>query len=1207
LTDVFAPIQQTVASPAQSTPFFKKVSQIHVAKDVGPPTSRATSPLKSPAIVGLGKENAPTSPFRAGSPLVEAQPTPRRQPSPKKLSPVKAVAAPEPPQPQESEAENRNTTDESFVSANEGVEAEKQKASEEMPAPVKPVPASQSTDIQMNDVDSAYGTQTSGAPSQALSFQQSFTNTQASAIALPSPVPDAAEEEEPDAMDVDGYRSPSDGSSPVKPFRNHSLSFAPLPARETIGRISRTSHLEHGKSLGASRGSNLGRFTGGKSLGGSQNVFANSTADNEDPMELDDEENQPPTPQKESEASKMHNKTSTQRLHEKINMLKKAKEDSTSSQSNKQPLYPQLATTVSDKPQEEEDQAPKSPEDAPRQMAGQFDFEFEADDEDWIAPVRAAAEELRPQLMKSMSTDVMENIHGKASIGGLEGISAKPATREGSPLRKLAAFGHHKSSSETNIVSPVRATPPRNLAGPAAASQPMFNAGLESTTPAGSPPRKYMDGALSASKSKLYSVLKFAKDKFVSSASTSAQAKMEVLSPNVRPNTATGSPSRAQAFSPAPESRPKTAMGEAPNPVDPPPTQAVRKTRSSSEREREEQRKQKESEEAKKAEEQLEKARENERKKAAIAQKQEQAKAATKENRKLVPGKAISRPGTAAGHRAETEAGPANEMASSTAAGTKKSGVVPPQKTGQLRRVGNLSKDQVPRAKPAPVAVSLASQRAGRLNNLQASHGPSAAPSSSAPESSQSSSQPQPPKRPVVTKASNPSLHSSTSSATNNTLKTSTSASSMKARALEAAKRKEQEERLAAKKAESKQVQRPETQRKVTATQRLEEQRAAQRKAEAAKAADAKKTQQEQRGGTRPPSRQANKNLANALQQEKANAGAPHPRGDLNTARPLNKMNVMPELSRPIPPVNPAKPPPKRHLQDGEDAQPQRPAIQRNPSSYQQMDAKRRKTNELDEDSQPQSQQQERRSVMAPPIRQSNIRKVSKSSFSRSMKHTNLYQDQAKFAHGYMQAPSGAAHPGSSMFKTTVTAQHQQKQQIRPVQNDMSKFASGKIPFADAPNPSAGPSSSAHYSQHQQSMSQFRTPARPPTAASASTAKPSPSAQLAENIELPDIATDSEDEDSDDGFQAASWTESPALRELLLQQQTVDPHAIFGPIAPLDMAGMFPESKHRFRKRTSSANWTGADRLTEEDRRRDREGREKVHATGGWTYSPRNL
>jgi Inner centromere protein, ARK binding region len=180
------------------------------------------------------------------------------------------------------------------------------------------------------------------------------------------------------------------------------------------------------------------------------------------------------------------------------------------------------------------------------------------------------------------------------------------------------------------------------------------------------------------------------------------------------------------------------------------------------------------------------------------------------------------------------------------------------------------------------------------------------------------------------------------------------------------------------------------------------------------------------------------------------------------------------------------------------------------------------------------------------------------------------------------------------MFVKTVTAQHlQQAKSIH--QNDMTKYASGHIPFANTTS-----TLTSSTSQHAQ-QPQHKTPGR---SAPASAAKSSPFFPPSESIELPEIATDSEDEDPDD-FEPPSWTQSPALRELLSQQQLVDPESVFGPIAPLRMDEVFrnPEFRDRqkkFRDRTSSANWHGADRLTEEERRRDKRAREILMTDGGW-------
>ena len=90
----------------------------------------------------------------------------------------------------------------------------------------------------------------------------------------------------------------------------------------------------------------------------------------------------------------------------------------------------------------------------------------------------------------------------------------------------------------------------------------------------------------------------------------------------------------------------------------------------------------------------------------------------------------------------------------------------------------------------------------------------------------------------------------------------------------------------------------------------------------------------------------------------------------------------------------------------------------------------------------------------------------------------------------------------------------------------------------------------------------------------------------AENIELPDINSeysDSDDEDRPRTFDPPDWAQSPELRQQLHMQSTVNPDDIFGPIRPLKMEEVFRTRQSRFRARTSSANWTGNDRLTVEE------------------------
>ncbi|THH34076.1 hypothetical protein EUX98_g104 [Antrodiella citrinella] len=89
-----------------------------------------------------------------------------------------------------------------------------------------------------------------------------------------------------------------------------------------------------------------------------------------------------------------------------------------------------------------------------------------------------------------------------------------------------------------------------------------------------------------------------------------------------------------------------------------------------------------------------------------------------------------------------------------------------------------------------------------------------------------------------------------------------------------------------------------------------------------------------------------------------------------------------------------------------------------------------------------------------------------------------------------------------------------------------------------------------------------------------------------ESIELPEINSeysDSDDEDRPKKFDPPSWAQSPELRQTLQQQSTMNPDDIFGQIRPLRMEEIFRTRTSRFRARTSSANWSGADQLTAEE------------------------
>lgn len=237
---------------------------------------------------------------------------------------------------------------------------------------------------------------------------------------------------------------------------------------------------------------------------------------------------------------------------------------------------------------------------------------------------------------------------------------------------------------------------------------------------------------------------------------------------------------------------------------------------------------------------------------------------------------------------------------------------------------------------------------------------------------------------------------------------------------------------------------------------------------------------------------------------------------------------------------------------------------------------------------------------MAPPIRQSNIRKVGP--FKTSEKgRADTAQEPAKpaiFPYNCVPAPPPAAHhqTGSSLFKNPSASHHAQQpgsaQPQRPGHPmDMAKYTTGKIPFADASNSA-------------QASAPHRTPGQSTQKAPV---KESPRYPSGETIHLPEIPTDSEDEDSDaEMFPVPKWAQPKELEAILREQEGKETDSIFGPIAPFSLEETFKADKKakKFRERTSSANWGGADGLTQEEIRKDIAERQRLRMNGGWTFTP---
>ncbi|KIV95014.1 hypothetical protein PV10_02722 [Exophiala mesophila] len=876
----------------------------------------------------------------------------------------------------------------------------------------------------------------------------------------------------------DELGSPSDESTPDRPLvRKSSLTFAALPAREpmktSIGaRISRTSHLD------ASRSGHNHPYNLKQSLPVTQDDQDTTMRDDEDDENVEvlgyDESDE------ENEEAKAQSKSSTQRLHEKIDMLGKAPAP--------RPSKSIPSGLTNSKMSEAADSAYGSLKNK---------YAMTDDDDDWIKPLTSQNPISSPAKSTATREEIDSDSEDEFDLRAPELIAHEermrtPAGMSPSPGRIRPGYGHVKSASTATLASPAKASmaPPASPAKSISVSNPTHQ---PTTTPQGSP-RRYMD--LSASKSRLQSIMKTAKGLFTTSASVSAAAKLETLSPNAIKVAASAMPGMYPNLNGLLDSKPLP-----PQPIEP------RRTRGSLEREKKEQRAEREAELRQRMDDRLEKARDNERKKAAD-QKLAQDK--------IAPSKATEQPAQSSPKRAGEDQTHQETLEPSTQG--LKSG----------RPIRPVRDPPVNKAKPAPVSI-----RVGTLSQRM--------PISGAPSNQESL--PVEPKRPgLAKKASTTSLQSATATG----FKTSVHGQPPKPRALLAAERKkEQDER--------------EAQRKLEAKRELERKRAAQqeqaRKEEQRQRMEAEKKERE-RVAAEQAKRQAQQQAIERKRQEAARkAEQQRAEREAASSRPASRLGTQAGnrslINHPLP-TNPVKPA-KRPLEEEAGAA-------RVPNKGE--NGKRRKT---EEDSMVENAP--RPVVSGAPIRQSQLGKKA-----------------SIFNHGtYGPAPT-TSHMGQFPQPPTRAAPPQ-----------MQQFGTGaKIPFADAANPPVP----------------VKTPIAMMQQKTIHTVKSSPQYVNGEAIHLPEIPTDSEDEDSDDdgnAFPIPDWATPGHLTEQLIRQEAMDGDAVFGPIGPLKMEEIFAkgnkERLKRLRDRTSSANWAmSGDGLTLEEVRADREQRERMRREGGWRY-----
>ncbi|KAL1957564.1 hypothetical protein VTO42DRAFT_5791 [Malbranchea cinnamomea] len=958
------------------------------------------------------------------------------------------------------------------------------------------------------------------------------TTTLAEIVNSPRPAEGQGPRGDDPGTPLDDVGLPSDHSSPDRPpIRKSSLSFASLPAREPLMK----------RSMGGARNSYIDRGFFGRQTGGARvtQMLGAEKADAADKTDVDGGER---APTHTSEEAKQHGKSSTQLLHEKINMLGKSQPPRTtkSISANPQPVtYPDLPTSKPD-PAAEKARAPReqTPVNDP--------------------PNRSLSQ--RPQLSRQnteTSTTRQPDVQAETRKPTVAPETRSPGHRMFNPAR----FFHGKSNSASSIfTSPL---PQKNTEG--------TNPDQATTTPVNSP-RRY-EGPLSASKERLQSIMKTAKGLFTSSAGISAAARQESQSPLA---------SRAD-----PKSSPLQNRAEPPKHVPPesPVRPEGRRTRSSTEREqrrreeemREQERKEREARERQEREEREERERKK-REEQQLARAREEEKQQAYQAKTSAPAmqtldSVVVPVAKGAGQSSPRKVQPP-PTASESSRDDESRYVAPKPKSRPVKPTREAAK---PKPQPVSIRVGTHSQRVA-MSQHQAASSAVADPAPTGSTSKLSSAE--------AKNASTASLHTAASSSS---FKSTSSTSSTKSKTTLATKKREQE-------AQKRLEQRREAERKRAAQQeearRQEQAEAERRERERLAHEDPKKAAQlqaiekrrlenqrkleQQRAQQATPSR----SRASTLHQDRP-AAITSQRNEQSAVRPPSRLNgAQRPINVPLP--NPAKPPKRAVDEEGSSR-----VASTKPGVVQQSDGKRRKTDEEV------AQEPPVRPTMAPPIRQSGVRKdtMKPHVFAASGYSTMPAQ------HSQGGGPSVYRNPSLGPRQFPAPAPAQPARGGHPL--DMSKYASGKIPFAEPPSNTAQIQPPPHYSVH-------KTPAhaqRPP--------KSSPAYPNGDSIKLPEIPTDSEDSDSDaEPYNVPEWAREENLGQILMEQEGRDGDAVFGPFAPLQMEEIFKDNKERFKRfrdRTSSANWlTTGDGLTAEEVRWDLAERERLKRNGGWTYNPRS-
>ncbi|KAG0160851.1 hypothetical protein PDIDSM_8382 [Penicillium digitatum] len=646
-----------------------------------------------------------------------------------------------------------------------------------------------------------------------------------------------------------------------------------------------------------------------------------------------------------------------------------------------------------------------------------------------------------------------------------------------------------------------------------------------STTPTGSPRR--FDGHISASKLKLHSIMKSAKGLFSSTGST---LRIE------------HSPEQARI---QPSADPSTKLAKhlsQPVPIISPQRPEGRRTRSSTEKE--EKRRQHQREEQERGDQEEEEEEEEEEERTERAREQEKQRAlklkAAQENSSVEP---EERSGSAAHKAPHSQRQQSREP---ELAQESNSRFAIPQPKQNDRRPLKPTREPMKRPTPQPMSIRVGSTMSRQQIPVPSSSSTQELVASSAPTS----------KPTLKKKGSNTSLHtassassfkSSISSQTQAQRKAQVASDRKKEQEREARRKEEQKRELERKRASQQQQQEEARRQEMRSRVEAERERQAERDLQAErerrdrsaqedpnKAARMEAIKKRQAENARKHGRQGSQQILSEGQSYSTSSHILSLLSEVIWALPALLLAWVALFSHSVAAAsthqrpNPAKPPKRANDEANHRLAPSKPSNVQSTGEF-----KRRKTEDEYNPLPPVR-------TMAQPIRQSNIRK-----------------------------PSTLGRGQSSIAPQSTSSSYRNAQPQRPA-HPIVTYTNGKIPFAE-PN-HAPPPPSTHKAA--------------PNSAQRPQAKPSPKYPSGENIHLPGINTDSEDDDDSDSemFPVPKWAQAKELE------------VFFG-------SRMADKKVKKYRDRTSSANWSGPDGLTQEEIRKDVAERQRLRLNGGWSFN----